>query len=320
MYFCLRGNLKNYGLASGSQSHKLENSKASILVTCLWIIMVLSILSMALTGLVFQEIRFAKAYQRMVSSMPSVMAATKTVFYLRQDDLTPAYDTMQELTKEKKVSLCANNSYKYYFVDKKNSVDKDEIIDEGALINLNTVSTDVLKRLPGMDEDLADNLVNSGLRPFSSINEVLLVEDMTKEKFMLFKDLVTVYGTGKVNINTANKAVFLALGLDEELTDVILRFRKEHKIEKTEEEIAKDPKNEIEYGFSATAKILDDLKSFASLSLRQEQDFIALLSVLDVKSEYLRFNVIPVSGGIEGLHYSITIHPSTKKILYWREN
>lgn len=282
--------------------------------------MILSILGMALTGLVFQEIRFTKAYQRIVFSMPSVMAATKAVFYLRQDDLTPAYDTLAELSKENKVSLCANNSYKYYFVDKKNSVDKDEIIDEGALINLNTASTDVLKRLPGMDEDLADNLVNSGLRPFSSINEVLLVEDMIKEKFLLFKDLVTIYGTGKVNINTANKAVLIALGLDEELTDVILRFRKEHKIERTEAQIAEDPEKEIEYGFSTTAKILDDLRSFVSLSLRQEQDFIALLSVLDVKSEYLRFNAIPVSGGIEGLHYSIIIHPPTKKILSWKEN
>ncbi len=320
MHFCIRRKLENYGLASFSQSHKLDNNKASILVTCLWIIMVLSILAMALTGLVFQEIRFVKAYQRMVVSMPSVMAATKTVFYLRQDDLTPTYDTMQELTKVNEVSLCASNFYKYYFVDKNNSADKDEIIDEGALINLNTASTDTLKRLPGMDEDLAENLVNSGLRPFNSINEVLLVEDMTKEKFLLFKDLVTVYGTGKININTANKEVFLALGLDEELIDVILRFRKEHKIERTEEEIRKNPEKEDEYGFSATAKILDDLRGFASLSLRQEQDFIALLSVLDVKSEYLRFNVIPVSGGIEGLHYSIIIYPPSKKILSWKEN
>jgi len=281
--------------------------------------MILSILSMALTGLVFQEIRFTKSYQRMVFSLPTVMAATKTVFYLRQDELTPAYDTLQELAKENEVSLCAGNSYKYYFVDKKNSADKDDIIDEGALINLNTVSTDVLERLPGMDEDLADNLVNSGLRPFSSINEVLLVEDMTKEKFLLFKDLVTVYGTGKININTANRAVFLALGLDEELTDAILRFRKEHKIERAEEEIAKNPEKETEYGFSATAKILDDLRSFTSLSLRQEQDLLGLLSVLDVKSEILRFNVIPYSAGKEGLHYSMVIYPATKKILSWKE-
>lgn len=294
-----------------------HNKKASILVTCLWTIMILSVLGMALTGLVFQQIKFAKAYQRIVLSLPTATAATKAVFYLRKDDLTPAYDTATELTKENKILLCENNSYKYYFVDKKSAADKTEIIDEGALINLNTASKDVLKRLPGMDEDLADNLVISGLRPFSSINEVLLVEDITKEKFLLFKDLVTVYGTGKVNINTASKAVFLALGLDEELTDIILRFRKEHKIESTIQ--PPPPEEEADYGFSATAKILDDLKSFASLSLRHEQDILGLLSVLDVKSEYLRFNVIPVSGGIEGLHYSIVINPATKKILSWNE-
>ncbi len=100
MYFCIRC--------------KLKNNKASILVTCLWVIMILSVLGMALTGLVFQEIRFAKSYQRIVASLPAAMAATKTVFYLRKDDPTPAYDTMQELTKENKMLLCENNFYKYY--------------------------------------------------------------------------------------------------------------------------------------------------------------------------------------------------------------
>ena len=48
-----------------------------------------------------------------------------------------------------------------------------------------------------MNKELAEAVVNSGLRPFSTINEVLLVEDMTKKSFLLFKDSVTVYGSGK---------------------------------------------------------------------------------------------------------------------------
>ena len=288
---------------------------------CLWAIVILSILGMGLTGLVFQEIKFAKDYQAISFSLPIARAALKTVFYLRQNDSTPDYDTFEELTKENSLNLCGNNSYKYYFADKTKIIDRGSaaetgIIDEGALINLNIASLDVLKRLPGMDEEVAGKLVNSGLRPFGSTNEVLLVEGMRKENFLLFKDLVTVYGTGKININTASGAVLLALGLDKETVAAILRFRQEHKITSTDPESTED----LGYGFSNINTILDDLRSFTSLDLKQEQDLLALLSVLDVKSEYLRFNIIPNSSGRQGLHYSIVICPATKKILSWNED
>ncbi len=277
--------------------------------------MILAILGLGITGLVFQEIRFNKAYSRIIISLPVAQGALKTVFYLREKDATPAFDTWEELNKEEEVGLCGNNSYRYYFVDKNNSFASAPVIDESALINLNLVSSDVLARLPGMDKELAEAVVNSGLRPFSSINELLLVEGMSKDKFLLFKDLVTVYGAGKININTVSQEVLLVLGLDKDTSGAILRFRREHKIENP------DPAStqELGYGFSDINRMLDNLRSFASLGLRQEQDILSLLSVFSVKSEYLRFNVIPSSGGNQGLHYSIVIYPATKKILSWKE-
>lgn len=294
-------------------------SSGSILIVCLWTVMILAILGLGITGLVFQEIRFSKTYARLITSLPLAQGALKTIFYLRDKDTTAAYDTWDELSKETKVSLCANNSYRYFFVDKNKGQDNSpdqEIIDESALINLNLASLDLLGRLPGMDTELAEALVNSGLRPFSTINEVLLVKGMTKEKFLLFKDLVTVYGMGKVNINTASKAVFLALGLDEEMTDLILRFRRENKIEPP----VAEPSAEPEYGISNLATLLNDLRDLKSLDLRQEQDFLTLLPVFVVKSEYLRFNIITAPDGRQGVHYSIIIHPPTKKILAWTEH
>jgi len=298
-----------------------NNKRASILVICLWAVMILSILGLGLTGLVFQEIRFAKTYQRLVFSLPIVRGALKTVFYLRQADTTPAFDTLGELAEENEVACCGGGSYKYYFADKIRSADKSpavasQIIDESGLVNLNTASKDMLMRLPGIDEELAERIVNSGLRPFSSINEVFLVEGMSRDKFILFKDLITVYGAGKININTASKAVLLALGLDDRLAEAILRFRQEHKIENPDPASSK----ELGYGFSSSDKILDDLRAFTFLSLKQEQDLLALLSILDVRSEYLRFNVIPYSGGRQGLRYSIVIHPASKRILSWSEH
>lgn len=301
-----------------------EPKQGSILVICLWTVMILSILGLGITGLVFQEIRFGRTYERLITSLPTVQGAVRTIFYLRAKDLTLAYDTWDELNKEEKVNIGVNNSYRYFFVDKNNSSDLGEVVDESALINLNLASVDVLARLPGMDEELAQAVVDSGLRPFSTINEVLLVKEITKDKFLLFKDLITIYGAGKVNINTASKAVLMALGLDEETADAILRFRRENIIKPPDteqsEERSEEESEEIAYGIASLANLLNDLRDFAGLGLRQEQDLLTLLAVFDVKSEFLRFNVIPASGGQEGLHYSIVIHPPAKKVLSWSEH
>lgn len=281
--------------------------------------MILSILGLGITGLVFQKIKFSKTYSRLITSLPLAQGALKTVFYLREKDTTAAYDTYAELSKEEKVSLCANNAYRYFFVDKKKALENTEIIDESALINLNLAPVDVLARLPGMDEESAEAIVNSGLRPFSTINEVLLVKDISRENFLLFKDSITVYGKGKVNINTASKTVLIALGLDEEMVDSILRFRRENMINSEATGLTAEPAAGLGYGISNLATLLNDLRDFTSLGLRQEQDLLTLLPVFEVKSEYLRFNVIAIPNGQEGVHYSIIIHLPTKKVLSWTE-
>jgi DNA uptake protein ComE-like DNA-binding protein len=274
---------------------------------------------MGLTGLVFQELRFSSAILRVNSSLPIARAALKAASYERAADATSGYDTNSELTEEKSVVLCGNNSYKYYFTDKLNKEGSEEVIDEGALININLASVDILQRLPGLDESLADKIANSGLRPYASINELFLVEGLTGEKFQLFKNMVTVYGNGKININTVSKAVLVCLGMDEDLAGIIINFRKEHKIEPAKD-IEGNPVSVIEeYGFSSLSSMIADLREYSSLSLRQEQDLIALKNYLDVRSEYLRLNIIPQVGNKPGTHYSVVINPSRKKVVSWRE-
>ena len=289
--------------------------QGSVLVLCLGIIMVLSILGLGLSGLVFQEIKFVSAYRRFVLSLPVAKAAVKTVFAQRLQDFTPGYDTLTELATASKVEFCGGNSYEYYFVDHLDA-ENSRVIDESGLINLNLATQEMLQRLPGLDEDLAKNIIDSGLRPFKSINEVLLVEDIKPENFRLFKDMVTIYGSGKINVNTASKEVLLALGVDEEAVEAILTFRKEHKIDLPEN--APEGFKE-ERGITSISTLITDINQLVSLGLRQEQNLISLSNWLDVKSEFLRFNVIPKFGAAKGVHYSITIHPATNKVLAWRE-
>lgn len=63
-------------------------------------------------------------------------------------------------------------------------------------------------------------------KQFEIPEELLLVKGMTQEIFERVSDFITVYGEGKININTAPREVFLALGITEKLADDILAFRK----------------------------------------------------------------------------------------------
>lgn len=60
---------------------------------------------------------------------------------------------------------------------------------------------------------------------FEVLDELLLVKGMTNEIFEKLKSYVTIYGEGKVNINTASKVVLLALGFSEDIADAIIFFR-----------------------------------------------------------------------------------------------
>ncbi len=287
--------------------------RASILIVSLWALAILSILSLGLAGFVFGQIKFSNYFIRQTMSLPMAKAACLRVFEDRKKDVAPEYDSFKELTQVNTQTLCDNLSYKYYFSEKKNIDGGEKFIDEGALININLVPAEVLKRLPGLDEDLAKNIIESTRRSFKRKEEVLLVEGITKDIYNKFKDLITVYGAGKININSASSEVLSALGLDDELINIIMRFRKEY--------IGADGKEGTDDDgvFTNAGAILSDLQKFSGLSLKQEQDLISLMNYLSVTSEYLRFNIIPQVKGKDGIRYSIVVHPRENKIISWSE-
>lgn len=60
---------------------------------------------------------------------------------------------------------------------------------------------------------------------YESLDEVLLVKGMTTDVFKKISDYITIYGNGKVNINTASRPVLLALGISSQVLDAIISFR-----------------------------------------------------------------------------------------------
>ncbi len=134
--------------------------------------------------------------------------------------------------------------------------------DEESKINLNKASTDVIRRLleavSGLSRSDAEALAyciidwrdndsffqhpqygaedpeykslrdsyESKDSDFEVIEELLLVYKMNQEVFDKIKHFVTIYGEGKININTTSREVLFALGLTSRTVDHILLFRK----------------------------------------------------------------------------------------------
>lgn len=167
------------------------------------------------------------------------------------------------------------------------------VIDEERKININTAGREVLERLfrvvLGFHEIEAQELAASLIdwrdgdselsiplgsaedrdyrnlqypyeakdAPFDILEEALLVRGMTREAFEGLRGYISIYGSGRVNINTAPRGVLLALGLTERLAAKILLFRQ------GEDGVAGTADDNV---FEATSKILPRLSQFSSLT------------------------------------------------------
>jgi len=134
-----------------------------------------------------------------------------------------------------------------------------EIIDEARKINLRTASAQTLERFLSAvghsDAQTAHTLANSILdwqdvdngtreggaenfyyralkdsydvpnRKLEIIEELLWVKGMTPDLFQKIKDLVTIWGDGKININTASREVLLSVGCTASLAEKIVAYR-----------------------------------------------------------------------------------------------
>lgn len=133
------------------------------------------------------------------------------------------------------------------------------MMDEERKININTASMSILQTLfqenagftPSQAKEIADSIIDwrdqdnnrrengaengyyeSLTQPYSCKNsnfdvleELILIKGIKPDIFYAIKDFITLYGDGKVNINTAPCPVLRALGLTDSLSNKIIRCR-----------------------------------------------------------------------------------------------
>ena len=273
----------------------------SILAITVWALTVLSILALAAAKMASTQIKFSSFYVRMNSSLPLAEAAARDSFSERKADETKDYDSQKELAKERKLDFEGSLGYSYFYGD------------EGSRININTASAAVLGRLPGLNEELAEAIVKSARRPFKVKQEILLVEGITPDKLEEFGDLITVYGDGKVNINSASEEILSVLGLGSNLIAAIVSYRNQNPGEDGQADTDDDG------AFVTAGSILPELRKTTMLSVEEEEQLLSLMGALAVKSDYPTVNISTRVNFKPGNNYSAVIYPKEKKILSWQE-
>jgi hypothetical protein len=279
----------------------LRTERASLAVTCLVVMVILSIACVSAARIVITQMGVASRVLRWNVCPYQAMSAFKDGIADRAQDTTTAYDSEAELMQERRTAREDGSGYTYVFED------------EGSKININTAPTSVLEKLPGMTEDAAKGIAECNRRPFAQKEEMLLAEGMTRGIFEQARDFITVYGDSRVNINTAKPEVLEALGFEKELVDILMRFRKEYP--------GKDGKTGTsdDGAFTTVEGITAELSKFEFLTTNQEMQILTVKDMLTVKSSVLCQKVTALVNGKPASTYSLITAGSSRKILRWQE-
>ena len=233
------------------------NRHGSVLIASLWILTILSVLALGIGFRVSVELKLNRyAMDRLKARYIAMGAAERA-----QDALSKAvnaYDSIFScgLTFSDETSMMAfftdtlgDGSFSVGYKD--GSIRRPGLWDEERCININTTDPVKLARLPGITSEIAACIVDwrdvnnvpldvgaeQGYydlleRPYRCKNgpfivpeELMLVKGMTAPLFEGIKNYVTVYGDGKVNINTAPYKVLIALGMTDLLASRIIEYR-----------------------------------------------------------------------------------------------
>lgn len=223
--------------------------RGSVLVISMWALCLLSVFAASLAIATKQRIILVKRLIERETLHYIAEAGVKQAILEITKDASKDYDALTD--------IWANNKIDGQMGQGKFQV---SIIDEERKLNINRADQTILRELFrgfGMDEMETQNLAASIIDwrdedselsmplgsaesqyyeylsepyeakdgDFETLQEVLLVKGVTEEVFEKIKDSITIYGDGRININTASFEVLASLGMSDGLVSKIMRFR-----------------------------------------------------------------------------------------------
>jgi type II secretory pathway component PulK len=146
---------------------------------------------------------------------------------------------------------------------------------------------------------------------FETLDEIILVKGVTRDIFEKIKDYLTVYGDGKININTASRAVLLSLGLAESTVDKIMSFRS------GEDTIAGSDDDNM---FVETSGIIPTLNQKYPLNKAESNQLASIIEqYLTVNSHYFTVKSV-VAPKKRNSSMLVCVIDRKGKIIYWHES
>jgi general secretion pathway protein K len=235
-----------------------KGQQGSILILSLWILAILSLMAASLSFYAMIRMKVLRFYLNQVQGRylaeAGINTALKVLIKEDKDDyqaLTQKWSS-NDTSFEKKSFQTGSFVVSYTREDEQGNVTvRYGLLDEERKININTAPKDVLLALPDATEELVDSIVDwldkdSGTGrqgaekdyyadqdpaypskdgPMEALEEMMMIKGMTPEIMKKWKPYLTVYGDGRININTASADVLKVAGLNEDLIEKIMAFR-----------------------------------------------------------------------------------------------
>ena len=200
--------------------------KGSILIFTLWVLIILAAFSVILSHRASTDVRLAKyEFDSIKATYLARAGVMKMLAELIKDKNVPErpYDSLDEdwnRDKDNPMELMLRDDKILYGAS-----------DEMARLNLNNCTVENLEDL-GVERSIAENILDyktGRSKTFEFMEELFLVEGMTKEIYLKIEDSVSIYRgvESEVNINTAGENVLRAVigGEKESLVLIILEYR-----------------------------------------------------------------------------------------------
>ena len=197
----------------------MKNKKASILIFVMWVLIILSLFSIAVSRNSASDIKLARQESIAIKSLYLAKAGiAKAMVDLNKDKNN--YDSLNEDWNKEKEFKLGGGSVAYVSYD------------ESARFNLNSsnLSKRHLTRL-GLDDDVSEGLADykskKGEKGFEFLEELFLTEGTTADIYSKIKDYITIYrGTDpRININTSDENVLRIVLEDDLMITRIIKFR-----------------------------------------------------------------------------------------------
>lgn len=198
----------------------MKNNKASILILVMWVLIILSLLSIAVSYNATADIKLAKyEYENIRSLYLARAGIAKMIIELNKDKNN--YDSLNEnWNLEKEFRLGGGRAVC-------------RVYDEDARINLNSpdLNKEHLIRM-GLDDNMGQRLldykIKKGEKGIEFIEELFLIDGMTRDIYIRIKDYAAIYRSPdpKININTADEDILkIVLGDDSLIINKIIAYR-----------------------------------------------------------------------------------------------